>query len=79
MMASLSVVIPVSFLMMVCAGAVRIADKQCPHLGAARKANKKTPAGADCRRLGKGSKIILYINYERQNIQSQEQYQILSK
>ena len=56
MMVSLAVIILVSFLMIFCAGAVRIADKQCPHLGAARKANKKTPAGADCRRLCRETK-----------------------
>ena len=43
MMVSFAVVIPVLFLMMVCVGTARVADKQCPHLRAARKANKKRP------------------------------------
>ena len=43
MMTSLAVMIPVSILVMACMGAVRVADKQCPHLRAAKKANKKRP------------------------------------
>ncbi len=45
MMVSLAVIIPVSFLAVACMSAVRIADKQCPHLGAARKAGRRSMFG----------------------------------
>ncbi len=56
MMASLAVIIPVSLLAMACAGAARIADKQCPHLNAARKVNKKRPQAPTADVLGREAK-----------------------